>query len=112
MMSYRIHDGSIQIYSNGKDMTIIMPGQGSYIFKECFPRELMIKQDTDMIETTSLFGNYKSYLRSPVTFTIDLSLTANICESSSDDTPINMTDQYTILELFKIIEKRIDKRSK
>jgi hypothetical protein len=43
---------------------------------------------------------------------IDLSFQATEFEQSGDWTPINMTDQYTILELFKIIEKRIDKRSK
>jgi hypothetical protein len=100
----------MQIFSNGKDLSVVMPGQGTFILKQCVPTDFRLNMNQPYIDYSTIDTIYRiPGLRS---INIDLSFQATEFEQSDDWTPINMTDQYTILELFKIIEKRIDKRSK
>ena len=101
----------VQIWTNKKDLVVILPNQGSYVFRNYFIENMSIEITRDTIDYTNLaLDTYKVLRPGPSTAHLDLRITG-IPESSTDWRPVDAIEQLSILELFKVIENRIDQRT-
>ena len=103
-----------QIVGDGEKVGIIVPEQGLYLFENYVSTNFLISTSRDIIDVSPINGEYKRFLPkcpNPPVLELRLQGKLNYIENGSVQLfTKNLIQNMTIVELFRIINEKIEER--
>lgn len=99
----------LKLFSDGETMAIKVDGQ-SYIFKEPFVKDFNLRRERDYNDIHTFGGDFERIFL-PATCSIEISLISSNMEVIENfDFEENIFNKYSVRDLLKKINKKVDKR--
>lgn len=101
-----------QLLGDGKQIAIIVPDSGTYLFKNPYIKNFNVYTPPP-IEVSSCYDIYKTYVpdRSYIDLTLNIQCsTMEVNDKESNFINNDLINKLSVLDLLKIINKRLNKR--
>ena len=98
---------------DGRKLSIIMPGHGTYILKGLHPRSFNIQLNQDLVDISTPLDSYHRYMTGLRHVEVDLSLSGGECIWTPETNLLqfDLFKDVTILEMLDEVEKKLRGRN-
>jgi hypothetical protein len=104
-------DNKFQLICDGDNLVMISPGFGLFTIHNAFLKNLRFSSHSNAVEAETMNG-FRRYIPSYSSVDVDLSIVGSHVEKLGHGNllDLNIFNQLTIPELFKLVNKKLDNR--